>query len=61
MLSKDASLDTFNTTSGRIRWISWMNLGITRMGGVLAYRPEFRGLWVIRVTNLSPSVELMRR
>ena len=43
MLSKDASLDTFNTTSGRIRWISWMNLGITRMGGVLAYRPEFRG------------------
>jgi hypothetical protein len=40
MLSKDAVLHIFNTTRRRIHWLSWMNLGIARLGGVLAYRPE---------------------
>jgi hypothetical protein len=44
MLSKDAVSDIFNTTRRRIHWLSWINLGIARLGGVLAYRPELRGM-----------------
>ena len=44
MLSKDAVSDIFNTTRRRIHWLSWMNLGIAGLGGVLAYRPELRGM-----------------
>ena len=44
MLSKDAVSGIFNTTRRRIHWLSWMNLGIAGLGGVLAYRPELRGM-----------------
>lgn len=42
MLSKDEVSDIFNTTRRRIHWLSWMNLGIAGLGGVLAYVPELR-------------------
>jgi hypothetical protein len=61
MLSKDAVSDIFNTTRWRIHWLSWMNLGIAGLGGVLAYRPELRGIQVTTVAILRPSVELIRR
>ena len=44
MLSKDAVSDIFNTMRRRIHWLSWMNLGIAGLYGVLAYRPELRGM-----------------
>ena len=54
MLSKDAVSGIFNTTRRRIHWLSWMNLGIAGLGGVLAYRPELRG--VIKCDYDPPSV-----